>query len=70
MEDWENLLANASDNAQDAAKAHAELSNVYSDLLDLASDDALSTGFTTDPENLELLKQAMEGDIEAYDELA
>ena len=46
------------------------MNNVYGDLLDLADGTDLSAAFTADPENLDLLKQAMEGDVDAYDELA
>ena len=46
------------------------MNNVYGDLLDLADGTDLSAAFTADPENLDLLKQAMEGVDDAYDELA
>lgn len=55
---------------EDHAAAGAELRDIYSDILDLSGDMDLSLDFTADPENLELLQRVMQGDIDAYDELA
>lgn len=68
MEDWQRMLR--SDVAEDNAKAASELKDVYADILDLADKNDISTAFAADPENLDLLQRVMEGDIEAYDELA
>ena len=54
---------------EDHAQAAKELKDVYGDLLDIDGSN-LSNAFATDPENLELLQRVMEGDIDAYDELA
>jgi hypothetical protein len=58
-----------SDAVEDHAKAAEELSNVYNDLLDVGEGLSVSDAFATNPENLELLQAAINGDIDAYDEL-
>ncbi len=67
LEDWQKLLE--SDAVEDHAKAAEELSNVYNDLLDVGEGLSVSDAFATNPENLELLQAAINGDIDAYDEL-
>ena len=68
MEEWQSMLNSGA--AEDHAAAAAELRDVYSDILDLTDDMDLSLDFAADPENLELLQRVMQGDIDAYDELA
>lgn len=58
-----------SGSVQDQAKAVEELSNVYNDLLDVGEGLSVSDSFAKDPENLALLKEAINGTTEAYDEL-
>jgi hypothetical protein len=45
-----------------------DLRDSYADLLDLEG-SSLSQDFLTDAENLELMKAAIDGDTEAYDQL-
>ena len=54
---------------KERAKAAEELTNVYADLLDIGEDVSLSGDFVEDAENLELLEKAINGDVEAYEEL-
>jgi len=45
-----------------------DLRDAYADLLDLEG-SSLSQDFLTDAKNLELMKAAIDGDTEAYDQL-
>lgn len=67
IEDWEAALQ--SDNIAEKAKAVEELSNTYNDLLDVGQGLSVSSDFSSDVDNLELLKRAIDGDTEAYNEL-
>ena len=53
---------------QDMAKAAAEMTDAYGDMLDIDG-SSLSADFLTNAENLELMKQAAEGSEEAYNKL-
>lgn len=65
-EDWMDALD--SGNLQDQAVAMQEMSNAYGDLLNIDG-SSLSADFLANADNLELMKQAMEGDVDAYDQL-
>lgn len=65
-EDWMDALNNGS--IQDQAEVMGQLRDAYADLLDLDG-SSLSSDFLTNTENLDLMKAAIDGDIEAYDEL-
>ena len=66
-QNWEQSLS--SNNMQEQIQAANELQNVYSDLLGLPFEDGLSTDFTSDINNLHLLKQAANGSTQAYNTL-
>ena len=53
---------------QEQAEIIDDLRDAYADLLDLDG-SSLSNDFLTNAENLDLMKAAIDGDIEAYDEL-
>lgn len=57
-----------SDNIEDKAKAFSEMRNAYGDLLDIDGSQ-LSADFLSDTENLKLMKQAINGNEQAYDKL-
>lgn len=65
-EDWMDALNSGS--IQEQAEIIDDLRDAYADLLDLDG-SALSNDFLTDAENLDLMKAAIDGDIDAYDEL-
>ena len=65
-EDWMDVLNSGS--IQEQAEIIDDLRDAYADLLDLDG-SALSNDFLTNAENLDLMKAAIDGDIEAYDEL-
>lgn len=65
--DWNKILK--SGNLQDVAEITDDLANSYEDLLDI-SKGSLSKSFITNTENLELMEQAANGNVEAYNELA
>lgn len=65
-EEWQRALSKGA--IQDQVQAGEQLKNVYSDLLDLPF-ESLSSDFTQDINNLELLKQAANGSEKAYDQL-
>lgn len=46
-----------------------EMKDTYGDLLDVDGDE-LSSDFLKDKDNLELMKQAIEGNEDAYNQLA
>jgi hypothetical protein len=58
-----------SDRVEDHVKATEELRDTYSDLLDLPY-ESLSDGFLSSKENLDLLKEAANGSVDAYNQLA
>ena len=60
----------SSDSIADHAQIAEQLQNVYSDLLDLPFDNVLSDTFLQDVDNLNLLKQAVNGSEQAYNQLA
>ena len=66
-DDWKKILA--SGNLQDVAKITDDLANSYEDLLNI-SKGSLRNSFITNTENLDLMTQAAQGSVEAYDELA
>ena len=68
IENWQETLGEGNENLAQAAELTEQLSNVYSDLLDLPYEN-LSEGFLTSAENLDLLKQAAYGSEQAYDRL-
>lgn len=63
---WQKALK--SDNLQDLAESMSEMEDAYSDLLDIDG-SALSSDFLQDEKNLNLMKQAIEGNSDAYDTL-
>ena len=65
-EDWMDALNNGS--IQEQAEIIDDLRDAYADLLDLDG-STLSNDFLTNAENLDLMKAAIDGDIDAYDEL-
>ena len=65
-DNWMDALKNGS--IQEQAEIINDLRDAYADLLDLDG-SALSNDFLTNVENLDLMKAAIDGDIEAYDEL-
>lgn len=65
-EDWMDALNSGS--IQEQAEIIDNLRDAYADLLDLDG-SALSNDFLTDAENLDLMKAAINGDVDAYDEL-
>ena len=65
-ENWMDVLNSGS--IQEQAEIIDDLRDAYADLLDLDG-SALSNDFLTNAENLDLMKAAIDGDIEAYDEL-
>ena len=65
-EDW--LAALNSGSAQDQAEVIDGLRDAYADLLDMDA-SALPDSFLKSAENLELMKAAIDGDVDAYDQL-
>lgn len=65
-DDW--MAALTSDAVQDQVAVFDELKDAYSDLLDLDG-ASLSEEFLSSTENLDRMKAAIDGDVEAYDEL-
>ena len=65
-DDWSGALNSGS--IQEQSEAIAGLRDAYADLLDLDG-SSLSDSFLTSAENLELMKAAIDGDVEAYDQL-
>ena len=65
-EEWKASLESGT--IQDQAEAVVGLRDAYADLLDLDG-DSLSTQFLTNADNLELMKAAIDGNIDAYDQL-
>ena len=65
-DDWMGALNSGS--IQEQAEIIQNLRDAYADLLDLDG-SALSNDFLTNAENLDLMKDAIDGDINAYDEL-
>ena len=64
--DWMDALQSGS--IQQQIQAMEELRQTYADLLDLDG-DSLSEDFLSSTENLDLMKAAIDGDIDAYDQL-
>ena len=65
-DDWMDALNSGS--IQDQASVMAELSDAYGDLLNLDG-STLSDSFLTSADNLDLMKAAIDGDIDAYNQL-
>ena len=65
-EEWMDMLNSGS--LQDKAKAANQLADAYGDLLDIDGSQ-LSASFLESTENLDLMKAAIEGNSEAYDQL-
>jgi len=65
-QNWMDALNSGS--IQEQAEIIDGLRDAYADLLDLDG-SALSNDFLTNAENLDLMKAAIDGDIDAYDEL-
>jgi len=65
-ENWMDVLNNGS--IQEQAEIIDDLQDAYADLLDLDG-SSLSNDFLTNTENLDLMKAAIDGDIDAYNEL-
>lgn len=65
-DDWSHALKKGT--MQDAAKAAAEMTDAYGDLLDIDGSQ-LSSDFLQDAENLDLMKEAINGNEEAYEKL-
>ena len=63
-DDWYDTLESG-----DASEIFDELEDAYGDLLDMDGSQ-LSDDFKSSTENLELMKEALDGDTEAYNELA
>lgn len=66
-EDWSKTLKEGS--MQEQVKLGKELEKVYANLFDLDTGKFLQADFTQDAENLDLMKQAVEGVGDAYDVL-
>ncbi len=67
LDDWEDALNSKS--IKKRAQAVEELENTYQDLLDLDPSVNLSDDFTGSIDNLNLLRKAINGSEEAYEEL-
>ena len=67
QDEWQKMLN--SDAIQDRVEAGNQLQGVYADLLDLPF-ESLSPDFTQDIDNFNLLKAAVQGDEQAYNQLA
>lgn len=65
-DDWNKALQ--SDSAEIQAEAVSEMKDAYGDLMDIDG-STLSSDFLKDAENLELMKQAINGSEEAYNSL-
>ena len=65
-ENWMDVLNNGS--IQEQSEIIDDLRDAYADLLDLDG-SSLSKVFLTNAENLDLMKAAIDGDIDAYNEL-
>ena len=65
-DEWMGALNSGS--VQEQAEAIAGLRDAYADLLDLDG-SSLSESFLTNADNLNLMKAAIDGDIDAYDQL-
>lgn len=65
-EKWREALSDNAD-LQDRADAVADLKETYSDFLDLGAD--VSDSFAENTHNLDLMAEAAQGDIDAYNEL-
>ena len=69
VDNYDNWMAALkSDAVQDQVAVFNELKDAYSDLLDLDG-ASLSDEFLSSTKNLDLMKAAIDGDVEAYDEL-
>lgn len=66
-EDWMKVLEDGT--LQDQAEIMDDVRDAYGNMLDLDG-SALGSDFLTNTENMELMKKALEGDVEAYDTLA
>ena len=64
---WKSILEQGND--VEFIKIADDLSDAYADLLDLVGDDPLSNSFLRSTENLELFNRAIDGDIDAYNQL-
>lgn len=65
-EKWRDALSDSAD-LQDRAEAVADLKETYSDFLDLGTD--VSDQFAENADNLDLMAEAAQGDVDAYNEL-
>ena len=65
-EKWRDALSDNAD-LQDRAEAVADLKETYSDFLDLGTD--VSDQFAENTDNLDLMAEAAQGDVDAYNEL-
>lgn len=65
-DDWMNALE--SGNLQDQVEVMDDMRDAYGNLLDIDG-DSLSAGFLKNTENLDLMKQAIEGNEDAYNQL-
>ena len=67
-DDWMKALG--SDVIEDQGKAMSELRDTYADFLDLGDGSQLSDQFLSNAENLNLMKEAALGNVDAYNELS
>jgi hypothetical protein len=68
FDDWNDILKNSSKGSMEYSKALSGMKSALGDILDVNS-DLISSDFVTDPEHLEDIKKAAEGDAEAIDRL-
>lgn len=69
IEKWSRALDNPQENIEDYLESLEELDNAYKDLLNLPNEDILSETFLQDAHNLQLMQDAINGNIDAYNEL-
>ena len=67
--EWDDILKNSDKSSQEYCDALVNLRTAMSDILDV-DEEFLSTEFLTNPDNLDLMKQAAEGSATAIDKLA
>lgn len=66
-ENWNNVLANGTE--QEKTQAFEQMRDAYGDMLNMDG-SSLSEDFLNDTHNLELMKEAANGNVDAYNDLA
>lgn len=69
MDDWYSILTDSDEASQEYSEALGGLREAMSDLLNV-DEQYLSSGFLSNSENLDLMKEAAQGSAEAIDELS